>query len=363
MKNNLTYLFWQNGVSISFSSFIRALAEKRKVILIVDYTISDERIRHGWYVPELGKAKIIVAPNDKKIEELMGTKNAVHIVSGLLTYPTPSKALKYAAKKRIPVGLFMESFNWLGLKGKLRFIKYGLLQMMYGRHVIFIMTTGIRAKWCYEKAGFSKSKIFDWAYFTETPDVTIRENKTGKAKLLFIGSIDERKNILSTVEVCKKTNLIDQLTIIGVGPLENELKRAIENTNCQYIGKVPNKEIAQRLVEADLLILPSIYDGWGAVVNEALMCGVPVIASENCGSSILLNDIRGRVFSVEKNNLEEVLLNFVPLLPYSIEKRIGIRNWALQNISGEAAAKSFEEIIEYIFDGKGERPVAPWLKN
>jgi hypothetical protein len=97
--------------------------------------------------------------------------------------------------------------------------------------------------------------------------------------------------------------------------------------------------------------------------HEALMCGLPVIAIENCGSSILLNDIRGRVFSVEKNNLEEVLLNFVPLLPYSIEKWIEIRNWALQNISGEAAAKSFEEIIEYIFDGKCENPVAPWLKN
>jgi len=38
----------------------------------------------------------------------------------------------------------------------------------------------------------------------------------------------------------------------------------------------------------DLVVLPSRYDGWGAVVNEALQQGVPVLASDNAGASALV---------------------------------------------------------------------------
>src|SRR5437870_11248743 len=39
---------------------------------------------------------------------------------------------------------------------------------------------------------------------------------------------------------------------------------------------------------ADLLVLPSRYDGWGAVINEALMSGIPAICSDNCGAADLV---------------------------------------------------------------------------
>ncbi|MDR1544243.1 MAG: hypothetical protein LBS50_07560 [Prevotellaceae bacterium] len=49
-------------------------------------------------------------------------------------------------------------------------------------------------------------------------------------------------------------------------------------------------------------------------------------------------------------------------LPYTLEKRQKIRDWAMQNISGEAAARYFEETVEYVYNKNGQRPVAPWLK-
>jgi hypothetical protein len=93
------------------------------------------------------------------------------------------------------------------------------------------------------------------------------------------------------------------------------------------------------------------------------MCGVPVIVSNRCGASILINDIRGRVFSIEKNDLKEVLQNFMVELPYNVEKRENIRNWALNNISGEAAAHYFIDVIKYITGESVQAPIAPWLKN
>lgn len=47
------------------------------------------------------------------------------------------------------------------------------------------------------------------------------------------------------------------------------------------------EEIPSILSNQDILILPSIYDGWGAVVNEALQSGLYVISSNQCGAKDL----------------------------------------------------------------------------
>jgi glycosyltransferase involved in cell wall biosynthesis len=228
------------------------------------------------------------------------------------------------------------------------------------------LAIGNRGRWCYEKTGFSKIKIFDWGYFTESCDTEISSILSDKISILFIGSIDRRKNILPLVDVYQSIpNESFTLTIVGEGPLKNELNEKIKNAeNIRYLGAVPNDRIASCLMDADLLILPSIFDGWGAVINEALMCGVPVIAGDHCGSAILLdNKKRGYVFSVKENNLLKIMATFLKQLPYSVEKRQEIKDWALKSISGEIASDYFVRIGEYIYEQKGNRPIAPWLKE
>jgi glycosyltransferase involved in cell wall biosynthesis len=357
----MTFIFWQNILSIHQSAFLRNLAEIHNVILVSETEMDTMRIRHGFYTPDYGKVRVIVSPDKNKITELLRV-DAIHIISGVQAFKLPSRVFKLAVKKNLTAGIFSEPFNWMGVKGKLRFIKYWIFRIRYDKHINFIITTGTRGRWCFESAGFNKSVIYDWAYFTETHSVAIREHQTKNPKLLFIGSIDERKNILHLISVCKKLGFIDNLTVVGTGPLEDQLRQAIQNTKCNYQGKVPNREVYKIIADSDILILPSIYDGWGAVVNEALMCGTPVIASDNCGSSILLQGIRGRVFSIKENNLETVLRNFVDDLPYDTDKREEIRKWALQNISEETAAKYFDTIIQHVLKESPQRPIAPWLK-
>jgi glycosyltransferase involved in cell wall biosynthesis len=357
----MTFIFWQNALCILQSAFLRNLAEIHDVILVSETEMDPVRIKHGFYIPDFGKVQVIISPSEDKIMELFKL-NAIHIVSGVQAFKLPSRAFKIAVRKNLTTGIFSEPFNWMGVKGKLRFFKYWLFRMRYSKHICFILTTGRRGRRCFESVGFSKSIIYDWAYFTETHTIAIHENQTENPKLLFIGSIDTRKNVLRLVSVCKKLGFIDNLTIIGTGPLENQLQQAIQNTECNYLGKVPNQEIHKIIAASNVLILPSIYDGWGAVVNEALMCGTPVIASDNCGASILLRGIRGRMFSIEKDNLEEVLRDFLTVLPYDIGRREEIKSWAMQNISGETAAKYFDAIIQHVLKKSPQRPIVPWLK-
>ncbi|MDR1652546.1 MAG: glycosyltransferase family 4 protein [Prevotellaceae bacterium] len=308
----------------------------------------------------------MVAPDDKTLNQFLQQKEAIHFFAGIDAFSLVYKAFKIAVKNKLKTGIYSEPFNWTGWKGKLRFLKYVLLNSRYGNRIDFILAIGNRGRWCFEKTGFPKKNIFDWGYFTETPRYnTIQYSTNAILNILFIGSIDVRKNILTLIDVCLKLNYKKQfvLNIIGTGYLRNELCEKIKSTDkINYIGSVPNNQIHEYLFKSDLLILPSIFDGWGAVVNEALMCGTPAIASENCGSSVLIKDGRGRVFSVKENNLEKNLFDFLKELPYSVEKRREIQNWALQNISGKAAAEYFEAVMNFVFNDTAKRPVAPWFK-
>ena len=358
----MTFIFWQRTLDILHSSFLRNLAEIYSVVLVTEIGMDATRNKHGFYIPDFWKVKIIVAPNKEQIAKLSETE-AVHIVSGVWSFKLSKQVLRHLVKKQKTIGIFSEPFNWMGIKGEMRIVKYWLFRLSCGSSIRFILVTGERGRWCYEKIRFPKSKIFDWAYFTETPAITIKQDMLSTPKILFIGSIDKRKNILTLVDICMKTGVIDNLTIIGVGPLEATLRKKIKGTQCKYLGRIPNKEVHQIIADSDVLILPSLYDGWGAVVNEALMCGIPVIASNNCGSSILVQGERGRVFSIKNNDLKKVISDFVRELPYSVDKRENIRNWALQNISGETAVKYFNEIMEHVFFITAQRPMAPWLSE
>ncbi|MCM1177488.1 MAG: glycosyltransferase family 4 protein [Ruminococcus flavefaciens] len=75
------------------------------------------------------------------------------------------------------------------------------------------------------------------------------------------------------------------LTIVGRGPLENELKRRAKD-NVKFIGYVDNEKIGEIYTQHDIFILPSKSEVWGLVVDEALYWGLPVIVSDKVGANI-----------------------------------------------------------------------------
>lgn len=363
----MQYVFWQNVLSIHQSAFLRNLSSNNDVLLVAESELKLTRLKDGWSIPEFGQVKVIIAPNKEKIQSLLEDyKNAVHVFSGLSAFPMVHYAFNCAVRKSLKIGVMLEPFNWIGIKGFLRQIKYCYLRLKYDKHISFLLTTGEIGRLCYEKVKFSTTKIFDWGYFTETPmGISKRDNVSGnKINVLFIGAITSRKNILTLVDICLQNIVKEEfvLHIVGTGDLENILLEKIDNLDgIIYHGGVDNKEIYPILLSSDLLILPSIFDGWGAVVNEALMCGTPVIASDYCGSSVLLDgNYRGEVFSIKENNLEEILKKWILKGKLSENSRTLVKEWAENNISGSVAANYFEKIIAHILSGK-ERPIAPWL--
>lgn len=124
---------------------------------------------------------------------------------------------------------------------------------------------------------------------------------------------------------------------------------------------VPMQRAREMIGEADLLVLPSHKEGWGVVVNEALMCGVPVLCSTNCGAQDLLDGgARGQVFEAgNARHLAAILRRRIEGGPSEPAIRAAIRSWSCR-ITGESTAAYLVAIMNHVY-GSSPRPVAPWL--
>ena len=117
-------------------------------------------------------------------------------------------------------------------------------------------------------------------------------------KFIYIGRLIEIKNVDLLLDVFNQTG--KNLTIVGDGPLMSELKSRAKN-NITITGHASREEINELLLEHHCLVLPSKSETWGLVVEEALQCGLPVIASNKVGSAEdLIRDYKsGIIFSYD----------------------------------------------------------------
>lgn len=106
----------------------------------------------------------------------------------------------------------------------------------------------------------------------------------------------------------------------------------------KFLGTRKQSEVPQSLSSRDVLVLPSIYDGWGAVVNEGLQQDLYVICSDQCGAKDLLVDPRcGCVFrGGDTHELAERLRYVSDNIVRIRADKQWRKDWTARCISGEA---------------------------
>jgi glycosyltransferase involved in cell wall biosynthesis len=103
--------------------------------------------------------------------------------------------------------------------------------------------------------------------------------------LLNVGGNNPRKNIstiLQTIKVLKEKGLPIHFWKAG-SDFTNEQKQFIQThtleSNCSYIGQPDKSTLVQIYNAADVLLAPSLHEGFGITILEAMACGTPVITS------------------------------------------------------------------------------------
>ena len=110
------------------------------------------------------------------------------------------------------------------------------------------------------------------------------------AVILFCAKLQSWKrpgDLLRAFAQANPSNAI--LVIVGEGPLRDELKgeaRALGvEGRVRFLGFLNQSQLPAAYTSADLMVLPSEYEPFAVVVNEAMCCGCPVIASDHVGAA------------------------------------------------------------------------------
>lgn len=134
-----------------------------------------------------------------------------------------------------------------------------------------------------------------------------------KIRVLFVGGLSQRKGLSYFFEAIKGLEDKIEATVVGRGNLEAcpALKEALSKVN--YIPSLPHDEILKLMANQDLFIFPSLFEGFGLVITEAMSQGTPVITTDRtCGPDIMNNGIDGWVVKAgETRPIRELLLTFI----------------------------------------------------
>jgi glycosyltransferase involved in cell wall biosynthesis len=101
--------------------------------------------------------------------------------------------------------------------------------------------------------------------------------------LLYVGTVEKRKNLLNIVKALHSGRISETLVVIGRQTrYANEVKKYISNhqlKNIQFFEDIPNTDLPSLYQMASLFIYPSIYEGFGIPILEALYSRIPVITT------------------------------------------------------------------------------------
>jgi glycosyltransferase involved in cell wall biosynthesis len=246
-----------------------------------------------------------------------------------------------------------------------RWAKYAMEQYARGFHYDFVLAMGEMGVRWFRRCGYPARTVFPFAYVTDPAHPSNTNNARSAPVLLYAGQFVVRKGLdillrgFAAVPPQKA-----ELRLLGEGPEKERLQNYAQKLGIQsrvlWLPKSDSIGVQMEMEKADVTLLPSRHDGWGAVVNESLMVGTPVICSAACGATELLQEPwLGTVFrSGNVEDLSRALKHWIDLGPRSPAERERIRSWATC-ISGQAVAKYFAAIMDHIYS-KSARPVAPW---
>lgn len=153
-------------------------------------------------------------------------------------------------------------------------------------------------------------------------------------RFLFLGRLSPEKNLFNIIEVISQFPECF-LMIVGKGPLKSELLSICQD-NIGLQDHVTNDKISDLFEDYDFLILPSISETWGLVVEEALYFNLPVIISSHCGAADLIEDgINGYIVEPDVDSLKTLIQSITTgkkLLP-SVELSTYIHNKDIDQIN------------------------------
>jgi len=129
-------------------------------------------------------------------------------------------------------------------------------------------------------------------------EVTIRAKESRPLKLLYLGNIIHRKGLHTLLEAIHQKKLEVRLDVIGgstgepnyAADMQKRVKGSDLKSKVTFHGPMDGEKLAAKLTSADVLVVPSSYEGFGIVYLEGMAFGLPAIGTTAGAATEIITD-------------------------------------------------------------------------
>lgn len=182
-----------------------------------------------------------------------------------------------------------------------------------------------------------------------------KKYKIGFPFILYVGQIQHpNKNIVRLLRAFSKIKsdfrVTHKLVLVGKSHSSaNIVYQTVDelhlNKDVFFTGYIPDEDLPYFYNAASLFVYPSLYEGFGIPVTEAMACGCPVIASDTSSLPEVAGDAG---ILIDPNNIDEIAKAIIEVLNNSIKREEMIQKGfkQIKKFSWEDSAKKYIEIYE-----------------
>lgn len=350
----MTYVFWHSYLMFHQAPYIRALADTPGTT--VHWCVSEDLPAYyrgrGYPLPPTGRVRVHVAPTPEQTAELARLPDSVQVFFGLRGFALPRAA--FFASLGAPVHRFLMTENRYEPGAALlpRWLVYTADALRHRRHLSGLFCIGHSGRYggarFFAACGYPRARTVPFLHLVDpAPPVAA---PASPVEMLYVGQLIVRKRVDLLLQAFARLERPEaRLRLIGQGPEEGALQALAQRLGIaervQFLPGMPNAQTVAAMAQADLLVLPSRFDGWGAVVNEALMVGTPVVCSNRCGASDLIEDGRnGYVF--EAGSVDSLLQCLRRFQREFVLDRTALAAAESRRLSGPAVAARFQREVQ-----------------
>lgn len=214
------------------------------------------------------------------------------------------------------------------------------------------------AKETFIKKGFDSNKLLVNNYGVDLKDFKKIDKIDNVFRIIYCGGFTLGKGLHYLLKVFNDLKLKNsELWLIGSSSiLDKALLSVIEKLDINFEniylkGHFSQKELYKLYSQGTIFVLPSLSDGFGMVVPQALACGLPVILTENTGArDIITNYVNGFIIpSGQFNELKKKIVYFYENEDKTKKMSINAINSVSKGLEWNDYGDRLKEILDVIF--------------
>lgn len=245
-----------------------------------------------------------------------------------------------------------EEYQKYGIKTKPVYEKSIEKELLEYKEADYISIPSTFVKDTFIKKGISENKLIHVSYGVSLENFKKVPKKDNVFRVIFCGGLTLRKGIHYLLKAYKELNLKNSELCL-IGSISEEIRPFLKEYEgfYKYYGQLPHYELYKYFSNGSIFVLPSIEDGFGYVVPQAMACGLPVICTSNSGSGdVIRKNIDGFIIPIrDVEALKEKILYLFKNPEDCLKMGVNAESYVRNNFSwehyGQNMIRAYEKIM------------------